>query len=48
MGYKLKREYTKGVIKALEEKVEEGIGLMEDATGEKSWIMCLLLDRLRI
>ena len=41
-------EYTKRVIKALEEKVEEGIGRMEDATGEKNWIMRLLLDRLKV
>lgn len=41
-------EYTRGVIKTLEEKVEEEIGRMEDATGEKNWIMRLLLDRLKI
>ena len=41
-------EYTRGVIKALEEKVEEEIGRMEDATGEKNWIMRLLLDRLKV
>ena len=41
-------EYTRGVIKALEEKVEGEIGRMEDITGEKNWIIRLLLDRLKI
>ena len=41
-------EYTRSVIKALEQKVEEEIGRMEDATGEKNWIMRLLLDRLKV